>query len=156
MTKQALVQFEWKLSAKCGEVCIQTLAIEFSVISDSSAILYDDVKNGTKLLLSSCCYGSDDLCILFIFRMTVSVIMMSTELVQGEVARQSQQVLKRLSQEMKLEKKTPSLPQGHSIFHKVIMYNLNETVSKVWGSLHHPLAIEFSVILIPQQYCMTM
>ena len=36
------------------------LAIEFSVISDSSAILYDNVRNGTKLLLSSCCYGSDD------------------------------------------------------------------------------------------------
>ena len=64
-----------KLSAKCGEVCIHPLAIEFSVISDSSAILYDDVRNGTKLLSSSCCYGSDDLCTLFIFRMTVSVIM---------------------------------------------------------------------------------
>ena len=46
-----------KLSAKCGEVCIHPLAIEFSVISDSSAILYDNVRNGMK---SSCCYGSDD------------------------------------------------------------------------------------------------
>ena len=60
-----------KPSAKCGEVCIQPLTIEFSVISDSSAMLYDDVRNGTKLLLSSCCYGSDDLCI-FIFRMSFS------------------------------------------------------------------------------------
>ena len=40
-----------KLSAKCGEVCIHPLAIEFSVISDSSAILYDDVRNGYKVII---------------------------------------------------------------------------------------------------------
>ena len=88
-----------KLSGNCGVVCVHPLAIEFSVpvsfhminfiwlssfllsiassglvsvISDSSAILCNDIGNGTKLLLSSCCYGNNDLCILFIFRMSFS------------------------------------------------------------------------------------
>ena len=91
-----------KPSAKCGEVCIHPLAIEFSVISDSSPILYDDVRNGMKLLLSSCCYGSDDLCILFYFQNDSFSDHDMNRI--GEVARQSQQELKRLSQEMKLEK----------------------------------------------------